>query len=204
VSGTTAVRGPAALIERESVDTDTIYPFEFNAEALEHGRKLALFGHWRRQDPAFALNQPGADAATVLVAGAEFGIGSSREMAVWALKDWGFGAVVAPSFGQIFKLNCGQNGVVAAEVSVTDHAELVDELRRRPGEEVVVELASSTVVAGQLHIPFAMDEFARRQILDGSSELDLILERADAIATYEETRAEWLPSTDRLDTWSRP
>jgi 3-isopropylmalate/(R)-2-methylmalate dehydratase small subunit len=172
------VTSRAAVLDRPDVDTDQIIPKQFLKRIERTGFGEFLFFDWRK-DPAFELNQPEADGARILLTGRNFGCGSSREHAPWALQDFGFEAVVAPSFGDIFR----QNALKIGLLPVTLPAEHVHELmaRARAGEELTVDLAART--AGGF--PFELDDFQRRCLLDGLDEIGLTLREEDAIGAYE-------------------
>ena len=159
------------------------------------GFSAGLFGAWRT-DPQFALNHPRAQSARVLVAGRNFGCGSSREHAVWALLDHGFQAVVSSRFADIFRGNCVSAGLVPAEVSEDTAARLFAALAADPDAGVVVDVAARTVAIPSAGIeePFTLADYAQWRLLEGLDDIALTLRHEDAIAIYEGRRAEWLPS----------
>ena len=186
------VRGRAVVIDRRDVDTDQIIPAAWLKRVERTGFGAGLFEAWRT-DPAFALNQPGAAGAKVLIAGANFGCGSSREHAVWALQDFGFEAVVAPSFGDIFRSNSVGAGLVTAQAGEDDVARLIAALAADPGAEVVVDVAERNVSAPGVTAPFAIGDYARWRLLEGLDDIGVTLRHDEAIAAFERTRSSWLP-----------
>jgi 3-isopropylmalate/(R)-2-methylmalate dehydratase small subunit len=186
------VRGSAVVIDRRDIDTDQIIPAAWLKRVERTGFGAGLFEAWRA-DPAFALNQPGAADAKILIAGANFGCGSSREHAVWALQDFGFEAVVAPSFADIFRGNSIGAGLVTAQADEDDVARLIAALDADPGAEVVVDVAERTVSAQGVTAPFAIGDYARWRLLEGLDDIGVTLRHDDAIAVFERTRAPWLP-----------
>ncbi len=195
MAGIQQIAGRAVALERRDVDTDQIIPAAWLKRVERTGFARGLFGAWR-EDPGFALNQPGAAEAKVLVAGANFGCGSSREHAVWALQDFGFRAVVSASFADIFRGNCISSGLVPVQVQEQAVAALFAALAAEPAAQVVVDVAARTVAvpAAGLLEPFALDDFARWRLLEGLDDIALTLRHADVIAGYESGRAGWLPT----------
>jgi 3-isopropylmalate/(R)-2-methylmalate dehydratase small subunit len=193
MSGVQIVRGRGVAVLRSDVDTDQIIPAAWLKKVERTGFGAGLFEAWRK-DPEFALNQPGADQARVLVSGANFGCGSSREHAVWALQDYGFQAVVAPSFADIFRGNAVSSGLVPAQVTEDAGARLGDALTAAPDAEVVVDVAARTVSVGAVTEPFQLADYAQWRLLEGLDDVGLTLRHEDAIAAYEGHRAEYLPS----------
>ena len=187
-----AITGRAVALERSDVDTDQIIPAAWLKRVERTGFAAGLFEAWRG-DPSFVLNQPGADRAKILVTGANFGCGSSREHAVWALQDFGFQAVVAPSFADIFRNNAISSGLVPAQVSAQGSARLFAALATDPAADVVVDVAARTVSAGEVQEPFALADFARWRLLEGLDDIALTLRYEDAISAYEVTRPAWRP-----------
>src|SRR5215468_5179667 len=168
------VHGRAVVIDRRDIDTDQIIPAAWLKRVERTGFGAGLFEAWRA-DPGFALNQPGASEAKVLVAGSNFGCGSSREHAVWALQDFGFQAVVAPSFSDIFR-----NNALAAD----------------PDAEVIVDVAARTVEIGSAALlePFELADYARWRLIEGLDDIALTLRHEPAIAAFEAGRPAWLPA----------
>ena len=190
----TVVTGRAVPLRRSNVDTDQIIPAEYLKRITRTGFADGLFAAWRN-DPSFVLNDNRYDGATVLVAGADFGTGSSREHAVWALQDHGFRAVIAPRFGDIFRGNSTKAGllpVVLPEDVVTALQDLVED---DPKTQVTVDLQACQVRAGAVVADFAIDDYTRWRLLEGLDDIGLTLRHADDIASYEAGRATWLPTT---------
>jgi 3-isopropylmalate/(R)-2-methylmalate dehydratase small subunit len=193
-SGVQRIAGTAVAVQRSDVDTDQIIPAAWLKRVERTGFGAGLFEAWRK-DPEFALNQPGADQAKVLLSGPNFGCGSSREHAVWALQDFGFQAVVAPSFADIFRGNSISSGLVTAQVSEEASARLFDALAASPDGEVVVDLATRTVTVGtEVTEDFQLADYARWRLMEGLDDIGLTLRHEDEIAAYEQTRPEYLPS----------
>jgi 3-isopropylmalate/(R)-2-methylmalate dehydratase small subunit len=184
--------GTAVPLRRSNVDTDQIIPAEYLKRVTRTGFADGLFNAWRG-DPEFVLNQPAYAGATVLVAGPEFGTGSSREHAVWALQDWGFRTVVAPRFGDIFRGNALKGGLLPVELPVEAVTELWDLIESAPKEEIVVDLMERQVVAGQRVWPFQLDDFSRWRLLEGLDDIGLTLRHETLIDAYEGVREGWFP-----------
>ena len=184
--------GTAVPLRRSNVDTDQIIPAEYLKRVTRTGFADGLFNAWRG-DPGFVLNQAAYSGATVLVAGPEFGTGSSREHAVWALQDWGFRAVVAPRFGDIFRGNALKGGLLPVELPVEAVTELWDLVEAAPKEEVTIDLENRKVVAGQRVWPFQLDDFSRWRLLEGLDDIGLTLRHEAAIDAFEGSREAWFP-----------
>src|SRR5690606_20798029 len=184
--------GVAAPLRRSDVDTDQIIPAEYLKRVTRTGFEDGLFEAWRK-DPTFVLNDPAYAGATVLVAGARFGVGSSREHAVWALADYGFRAVIAPSFGDIFRNNALKGGLLPVQLPESTVAELWQMLQDRPGTELTVDLVERRIVADEKSWPFAIDEHSRARLLEGLDDIGLTLRHEDAIAAFEATRPSFKP-----------
>jgi 3-isopropylmalate/(R)-2-methylmalate dehydratase small subunit len=194
--GVNRVAGRAVALDRRDVDTDQIIPASWLKRVERTGFAPGLFGAWR-EDPGFVLNRPGAAEAKVLVAGSNFGCGSSREHAVWALQDFGFQAVVAPSFGDIFRNNSVAAGLVPAKASEETVARLFAALAADPDAEVVVDVADRTVSipsAGLAPEPFELADYAQWRLLEGLDDIALALRHEQEISAFEATRAPWLPT----------
>jgi len=190
------VSGTAVAVDRSQIDTDQIIPAAWLKRVERTGFGAGLFEAWRR-DPAFALNAPGASEAKVLVAGANFGCGSSREHAVWALQDFGFEAVVAPSFADIFRGNSIGAGLVTAQAADETVAALFAILAAEPAALVVVDVAERTltVPSAGFTAPFELGDYARWRLLEGLDDIAITLQHQEAIAAYERGRPAWLPSS---------
>ena len=186
--------GTALPLDRSDVDTDQIVPAEYLKRIERTGFGPFLFAEWRK-DPAFVLNDPRYEGATVLLAGANFGSGSSREHAVWALEDHGFRVVVAPSFADIFRTNCTKVGLLPVQLPATTVRALMDAVLADPAAPLTVDLEASTVAGAGVGASFEIDEFTRWRLLEGLDDIGLTLRHADAVAAYEATRAPWLPTT---------
>jgi 3-isopropylmalate/(R)-2-methylmalate dehydratase small subunit len=184
-------RGKVAPLERANVDTDQIIPKQFLKRIERTGFGEFLFYDWRRSqdgqlDPAFPLNHPRHAGASVLVAGKNFGCGSSREHAVWALEDFGFRTVIAPSFADIFANNCIKNGVLAVVLREEEVAEISRRAREMPDYQITVDLERLSVSDGQgFSASFQIDEFARHCLLNGLDDIGLTLQHDAEIAAYE-------------------
>jgi len=196
MAGIQQISGRAVALDRRDVDTDQIIPAAWLKRVERTGFSAGLFGAWRT-DPDFVLNQPGASEARVLIAGANFGCGSSREHAVWALQDFGFQAVVAPSFADIFRSNCISSGMVPAQASEEAVADLFAALTADPSAPVVVDLRARTVAipSAGISAPFEIADFAQWRLLEGLDDVALTLRHEDAITAYEGTRPAWLPTS---------
>jgi 3-isopropylmalate/(R)-2-methylmalate dehydratase small subunit len=190
------VEGRAVAIDRSNVDTDQIIPAAWLKRVERTGFGAGLFEAWRA-DPEFALNQPGASEAKILIAGANFGCGSSREHAVWALQDFGFDAVVAPSFADIFRGNSIGAGLVTAQADEQTVASVFAALAADPAARVVVDVAERqvSVPSAGLAAPFALPDYARWRLLEGLDDIGVTLRHAPAIAEFEQRRPRWLPSS---------
>ena len=189
------VTGRAAPLERSDVDTDQIIPASYLKRVERTGFGEGLFAAWRESDPTFVLNRPEFEGASVLIAGPNFGTGSSREHAVWALMDYGFKAVVAPKFGDIFRNNATKSGLVPVTVPEDFGAELLEAAAEHPFLEVIVDLETRTVSAPAvgLSTSFPMDDFTRHRLMEGLDDIALTLTHDDDIARYERSRPEWKP-----------
>jgi 3-isopropylmalate/(R)-2-methylmalate dehydratase small subunit len=186
--------GTALPLRRSNVDTDQIIPAEYLKRVTRTGFADGLFAAWRT-DPAFVLNDSRYDGATVLLSGPDFGTGSSREHAVWALQDHGFRAVLAPRFGDIFRNNALKGGLLPVVLDPEIVEQLHSLVEADPGIEIVVDLEARQVRAGQLTAPFDIDDYTRWRLMNGLDDIALTLERADDIAAFEAHRPGWLPAT---------
>ncbi|TFD77757.1 3-isopropylmalate dehydratase small subunit [Cryobacterium fucosi] len=188
------VTGIALPLRRSNVDTDQIIPAVYLKRVTKTGFDDALFAAWR-QDPDFVLNQPAYQGARVLVAGADFGTGSSREHAVWALRDYGFDVVLSPRFGDIFRGNSGKQGLLAGQITEADAQLLWDVIESDPGIELTVDLVSRTARVGDLTIPFVIDDYTRWRLLEGLDDIGLTLRDEARILEFESQREPWRPRT---------
>ena len=192
--------GVGVPLRRSNVDTDQIMPAEYLKRVTRTGFEDGLFSAWRA-DPSFVLNRPEYAAGSVLVAGIDFGTGSSREHAVWALQNYGFRAVIAPRFGDIFRGNSGKAGLLAAQVDEKVVQRLWDHLESNPGATVTVDLESRTVRAGSgvdaIEDSFDINDYTRWRLLEGLDDVGITLSHADDIAAFESTRPDWKPTTLR-------
>lgn len=187
--------GIGAPLRRSAVDTDQIIPAVYLKRITRTGFEDALFASWRAGEPDFILNQDAYARASVLVAGPDFGTGSSREHAVWALKDYGFKVVLAPRFADIFRGNAGKQGLVAGVISQEDTEQLWKILETEPGAEVTVDLAERSVTAGGLRTTFQIDDYVRWTLMEGLDDISLTLRHEEEIAAYEARRPAFKPST---------
>lgn len=186
--------GTGVPLRQSNVDTDQIIPAVYLKRITRTGFEDALFSSWRK-DPEFILNQEPYKAGSVLVAGADFGTGSSREHAVWALKDYGFKAVLSSRFADIFRGNSGKQGLVAAEVAQDDIELIWKVLENAPGTEVTVDLVAKMVTAGTVVAPFQIDDYTRWRLLEGLDDIGLTLRDEPAITAFEATRPAYKPLT---------
>ena len=184
--------GTAVPLRRSNVDTDQIIPAEYLKRVTRTGFADGLFNAWRG-DPAFVLNQEAYVGATILVAGPEFGTGSSREHAVWALQDWGFRAVVAPRFGDIFRGNSLKGGLLPVELPADAVTELWDTIEADPKVSVTVDLETRKVLVGERSWDFPLDDFSRWRLLEGLDDIGLTLRHEASIDAFETTREGWFP-----------
>ncbi len=190
----TTLTGVAVPFKRSNVDTDQIIPAVFLKRVTKTGFDDALFFHWR-QDPDFVLNQPQYAGASILVAGPDFGTGSSREHAVWALRDYGFRVVVSARFADIFRGNSGKAGLLAAQVDEADVERIWAVLDVDPGALTTVSLEDRTVTVGDLVVPFQIDDYTRWRLLEGLDDISLTLRNEQAITDFESRRPAWMPTT---------
>ncbi len=186
--------GVGIPLRRTNVDTDQIIPAVYLKRITRTGFEDGLFAAWRG-DPSFVLNQPVFSAGSVLVAGADFGTGSSREHAVWALMDYGIRVVVSPRFADIFRGNSAKAGLLAAQVTQDDVELLWKLLENEPGTEVTVDLENLTISARSLVVEFQIDPYIRWRLLEGWDDISLTLRHADEIEKFEATRPAFKPVT---------
>jgi len=190
------VTGTAVPLDRSDVDTDQIIPSDWLKRVERTGFGAGLFAEWR-DDRDFVLNREEYAGATILVAGPNFGTGSSREHAVWALQDYGFRAVVSPQFADIFRNNCTKAGLVPVQVTPEAGRALLDAVEADPALELTIDVAAGTVgaPAAGIESAFPLDEFTRERLLNGWDDIGLTLRYEDDITAYEARRDDWLPTT---------
>lgn len=194
------ITGTALPLDRSDVDTDQIIPAHWLKRVERTGFGAGLFSSWRENDPNFVLNRPEFAGAKILVAGPNFGVGSSREHAVWALLDSGFEAVVSPRFGDIFRNNATKTGLVTAMI----HPELAEALlravERDPTLIVTVDIARRVVEApgANIRAEFPLDDFTQHRLLEGLDDIGLTLRHEDAVSAYEASRNSWMPTIDSV------
>jgi 3-isopropylmalate/(R)-2-methylmalate dehydratase small subunit len=186
--------GIAVPLTRSNVDTDQIIPAVYLKRVTRTGFEDGLFAAWR-SDPGFVLNDPAYAKGSVLVVGPDFGTGSSREHAVWALQNYGFKAVIGSRFGDIFRSNAGKSGLLVATVPQEVVAELWRIAEVNPGIPFTVDLQERTIDAGDHLYDFAIDEFTRHRLLNGLDDISMTLTNEGDIASYEALRPSWLPRT---------
>ena len=188
--------GVGVPLRRSNVDTDQIIPAVYLKRVTRTGFEDGLFAGWRA-DPDFILNNEPWSHGSVLVAGPDFGTGSSREHAVWALSDFGFRVVISSRFADIFRGNAGKAGLVAAQVEQPDVELLWKRLEQEPGLELTVSLEDRTVTAGDLVVPLTIDDYTRWRLMEGLDDIGLTLRQVEAISAYEKSRPSWKPTTLR-------
>jgi len=186
--------GVGAPLKRSAVDTDQIIPAVYLKRVTKTGFEDALFANWR-QDTEFILNQEPYRAASVLVAGPDFGTGSSREHAVWALRDYGFKVVLSTKFADIFRGNAGKQGLVTGVVTDDVLEAIWTALEAQPGREITVDLETRTVQVGDVQASFEIDDYTRWRLLEGLDDIGLTLRNEDKIAQFEARREAWRPRT---------
>ena len=186
--------GVGIPLRRSNVDTDQIIPAVYLKRITRTGFEDGLFAAWR-SDPSFVLNQPAFSSGSVLVAGPDFGTGSSREHAVWALLDYGIKVVISSRFADIFRGNSGKGGLLAAEVTQDDVELLWKLLENEPGASVTVDLEQQTISARSLVIGFSIDPYTRWRLLEGWDDMSLTLRHADEISEFEKSRPVFAPTT---------
>ena len=186
--------GVVAPLKRSAVDTDQIIPAVYLKRVTKTGFEDALFASWR-QDPEFVLNQPVFAGASILVAGPDFGTGSSREHAVWALRDYGFKVVLSPKFADIFRGNAGKQGLLTGAISDADLEAVWAAIDAEPGIRMTVDLEARTATLGALTVPFEIDDYTRWRLLEGLDDIGLTLRSEDRIAQFEARREAWRPRT---------
>ena len=184
----------AAPLRRSNVDTDQIIPAVYLKRITKTGFEDALFASWRN-DPEFVLNQPAYKSAEVLIAGPDFGTGSSREHAVWALRDYGFKAVLSAKFADIFRGNAGKQGLVAGQITEEATEALWAAIESNPGVQITIDLEAKTASIGGLVVPFEIDEYTRWRLIEGLDDIGLTLRDEQSITDFEAKRESWRPKT---------
>jgi 3-isopropylmalate/(R)-2-methylmalate dehydratase small subunit len=189
------ISGTAAPLDRSDVDTDQIIPASWLKRVERTGFGVGLFSAWRERDSNFVLNRPEYAGAEILVTGPNFGIGSSREHAVWALSDYGFRAVVSARFGDIFRNNATKTGLVPVVVTPEFAEALIRAVEADPTLQVTIDIAERVIAAPAVGLreEFPLDDFIRYRLLEGLDDIGLTLRHADKIAAYEATRPAWMP-----------
>jgi 3-isopropylmalate/(R)-2-methylmalate dehydratase small subunit len=190
------VEGTAVPLDRSDCDTDQIIPSDWLKRVERTGFGRGLFSEWR-DDPGFVLNKDCYQGATILVAGPNFGTGSSREHAVWALQDYGFRAVVSERFADIFRTNCTKVGLLPVQVDGDVARTLLDAVTENPDLQIEIDVQSRRVrtADGTVDAPFELDDFTQWRLLEGLDDIGLTMRHADEIAAHEAKRQGWLPST---------
>ena len=187
--------GIGVPLRRSNVDTDQIIPAVYLKRVTKTGFDDGLFHAWRTNDPEFVLNKPAYAQGSVLVAGPDFGTGSSREHAVWALRDYGFKAVLSTRFAEIFRGNAGKQGLVAGILTQDDLEQLWKILEENPGTEVTVDLENRQVSAGDSTFRFEIDDYTRWRLMEGLDDIGLTLRHEEDITAFEQKRPSWMPKT---------
>ena len=187
--------GVAAPLKRSNVDTDQIIPAVYLKRITKSGFEDGLFANWRGQEPEFVLNQPVYQNAEILVTGPDFGTGSSREHAVWALRDFGFKAVFSPKFADIFRGNSGKQGLIAGVITESDMEAMWAAIDANPGVKAKVDLPAQLVTIGELSVSFEIDEYTKWRLTEGLDDIGITLQNEAAIAAFEAKREAWRPKT---------
>jgi 3-isopropylmalate/(R)-2-methylmalate dehydratase small subunit len=186
--------GVAVPLKRSNVDTDQIIPAVYLKRITKTGFEDALFASWK-QDPEFVLNQPVFANGEVLIAGPDFGTGSSREHAVWALKDWGFKAVFSAKFADIFRGNSGKQGFITGVITEDETKAFWDLIDQNPGVSATVDLPNQTLSIGELKVSFEIDPYTKWRLMEGLDDIGLTLRDEPAITAFESNRESWRPKT---------
>jgi 3-isopropylmalate/(R)-2-methylmalate dehydratase small subunit len=186
--------GRAVPLRRSNVDTDQIIPAEYLKRITRHGFEDGLFSSWRK-DPAFVLNQPQYQGVTILVAGPDFGTGSSREHAVWALQDYGFKVVISSRFADIFRGNSGKGGLLTAQVPQETTEKLWEIIEADPTTAITVDLDAREIRAGELVAPFDVDDYVRWRLMEGLDDIGITLTSETDITAFEAKRPSFKPTT---------
>ena len=190
----TTFTGTAAPLRRSNVDTDQIIPAEYLKRITRHGFEDGLFAAWRK-DPEFVLNQPAYQGVSILIAGPDFGTGSSREHAVWALQDFGFRVVLSSRFADIFRGNSGKGGLLTAQVTQSDVERLWEVVEADPAVPVTVNLEARQVTAGDVTADFEVDDYVRWRLMEGLDDIGITMQQEDVIGDFEAKRPRFMPST---------
>ena len=190
------IEGTAVPLDRSDVDTDQIIPSDWLKRVERTGFEKGLFSEWK-DDPGFVLNQEQYQGANVLIGGPNFGTGSSREHAVWAIQQAGFEAVISPRFGDIFRNNCTKNGLVPVQVSGEVGEQLLRAVEADPTLVFQIDVASKTLRAGDVEVEFPLDDSTQHRFLEGLDDIALTLQLEDEIATFEAKRPAHLPTVAR-------
>ena len=192
------ITGTALPLDRSDVDTDQIIPSDWLKRVERTGFGQGLFSEWR-EDPEFVMNLPQFAGANILVAGANFGVGSSREHAVWSIMDYGFAAVIAPRFGDIFRNNSAKNGLVPVGLPADVSDRILRAVEADPTVEITIDIATKRVVvpALDIDIEFPLDDSTQDRFLNGLDDIGITLQHVDAITAFEATRPAWMPATNR-------
>ncbi|MEX5294396.1 3-isopropylmalate dehydratase small subunit [Kocuria sp. CPCC 205268] len=190
----TTHRGVGVPLRQSNVDTDQIIPAVYLKRITKTGFEDALFAAWRKNED-FVLNREPYRHGSVLVAGPDFGTGSSREHAVWALRDYGFRVVVSSRFADIFRGNSGKQGLLAAQVDQADVELLWKLIEEHPGTEIEVDLEARTVTCDTVTVPFTIDDYTRWRLMEGLDDIGLTLQREEDITAYEAARPAFKPTT---------
>jgi 3-isopropylmalate/(R)-2-methylmalate dehydratase small subunit len=193
----TVITGKAVPLDRSDVDTDQIIPSDWLKRVERTGFGQGLFSEWR-EDPEFVLNLPQFNSANILVAGPNFGTGSSREHAVWALTDYGFQAVISPQFGDIFRNNSTKAGLVPCTLDADAAEAVLRQVEREPDTEITIDISKRIVIvpAIGLEATFPLDDFTQYRLLNGLDDIGLTLQHENDITEYEKTRRTWLPAAN--------
>ena len=186
--------GVAVPLKRSNVDTDQIIPASYLKRITKTGFEDALFASWKAE-PDFVLNQPVFQHGQVLIAGPDFGTGSSREHAVWALRDWGFKAVFSAKFADIFTGNSGKQGLITGVITEDETKQLWDLIDANPGVSASVDLPNQTLTIGDFSVSFAIDAYTKWRLMEGLDDIALSLRDEGAITSYEKSREAWKPLT---------
>jgi len=186
--------GTAVPLRRSNVDTDQIIPAEYLKRITRHGFEDGLFAAWRA-DPDFVLNRPEYAAASILIAGPDFGTGSSREHAVWALQDFGFRVVLSSRFADIFRGNSGKGGLLTAQIPQDAIETLWTIVEANPAEPICVDLEQRKVFAGDISVAFEVDDYVRWRLLQGLDDIGITMQQVDEITAFELKRPQFLPTT---------